>query len=129
MGQAAHNGAPVADGDMTDQRESVGDRGAAEADRGIQLHVALPAERAHDQAIVGDAVVGETFDAVQVDDHGGPREAEVEQRHQALTARERPGFRAVPRDQRDRLGKVRRCCVIEGGGLHIRPRLSAGPGL
>jgi hypothetical protein len=57
--------------------------------------------------------------AVQVDDVGGLREAEVQKRHQALAAGQDFGRVAVQRQQVQRLCQAGWVVVLEGGRFHV----------
>ena len=84
----------------------------------------MAAERADPQrAVAVLAVVAEAGQVVDVDEQRGGGEAQLEQRHEALAAREHLGVVAVLGEQRDRLVEGARRRVAEAGGVHA----SSGP--
>ena len=88
--------------------------------------VALPRHRAEADLAVLLADVGERRDPVQVDERGGPRQAEVQQRHQALAAGQHLGVAAVAAQRRERLVEARGRVVLELGRFHCSEVLEVG---
>ena len=111
-------GAPVADHGVGD----VDQRLAQQRQRGIRLVVVLelrvPHQRADPHLGVGDVDVGEAGDLVDVDQVGRRGEPHVEDRDQALPARQHLAVVAHLGQHRDRLVDGARCVVHEGGWLH-----------
>jgi hypothetical protein len=100
---------------LREQRPVVGDQAGA-------LERSLPGQRPDAQDALAAAQIGERVDPVEVDEPARPREPEVEQRHQALAARERA---RVIAEQRERLVEGVGGDVLERRGLHRRPSRSA----
>src|SRR6185437_9245055 len=83
------------------------------------LQVGVAAERADPQrAVAVLAVVAEAGQVVDVDEQRGGGETQLEQRHEALPAREHLGVVAVLGQERDRLVEGARRRVAEAGGVH-----------
>ncbi len=112
------DGAPVPNGDVTDQRHRLADRLAADTDLGIELDVAMPAQRADDQDVALDPVIGELGNAVEVHDGRRPGQPHAEHRHQALATRQRSPLLAEIGHEPKRLVKGPRRVVLERGRLH-----------
>src|SRR5581483_1425631 len=74
---------------------------------------------------VGDGDRVEPPDAVDVHQPFGPREAKVEERHEALPPGEHLGLLPVLREQRDRLLDRARVVVLERRRLHAAIRASS----
>ena len=91
------------------------------------LQVGVAAERADAQrAVAVLAVVAEAGQVVDVDEQRGGGEAQLEQRHEALAAREHLGVVAVLGQERDRLVEGARRRVAEAGGVHQRLHVRVG---
>src|SRR5207302_5699941 len=65
-------------------------------------------------------------DPVQVDQRGRPRQAEVQQRHEALAAGQHLGVAAVAAERLERLVEALRGVVLELGRFHCTDVLEAG---
>ena len=126
MREAADHRAAIPDPQVPDQGQGVGDCSAASQHRRVSFEVALPAERAHHQHVTFQPVVGQAFDAVEVDDRLGPGQAQVEERHQALPAGQGPSLVAVGGQQADGLGHFGGGVVLEGRGLHAALSVMGG---
>ena len=93
-------------------------RVAAVRRAGIDLDRRLPRHGADAKRSILDRDTAERRDAVEVDQDGGPRQAEVEQRHQALPAGERPRVSAMRGEQGDGVCHLGRALVGERRRLH-----------
>jgi hypothetical protein len=113
MGEAASDRAPVADRRVADPGQRLGEERASLPDERVALGRPLPRERADVQPAVLLADAVEPGQAGEVDERGRRRQAQVEQRAEALTARERLGLAAVARQQLDGLSEALRAVVVE----------------
>ena len=86
VGEAAADGAAVANRRVADEAARLGEDGRARPHRLRPLHRVLAGERADRQAVVGRADIREVADAVDVDQRLGMGEPEVEEGDQALAA-------------------------------------------
>src|SRR5581483_6083032 len=124
---APADGAAVADGAVPDVADGVNEERAVARHKRRALRVALADERAEAElagrGILGDG--GEAGDVVDVDDQLRPREPEVQERDEALAAREDLRVVSVRREEGERLCLRRRRAVLEARGLHVTPRASA----
>ncbi len=105
---------------MRDVRQRLRDERRVSPHERIALGASLARHRADAQAAIGRFDAGQRIDPIQVDEHGGTREPEVQHGHQALAARERLRFVAVLREQRERLLDAFRGEVLERRRLHDR---------
>src|SRR5205823_11734769 len=87
----------------------------------LQRRLARPASDAEHPALFLDVL--EARDLADVDEVTRLAEAELEERQEALAAREDLGV-LVLREQRDRLRERGRCMVVEAGRDHGFPSLS-----
>ena len=120
VSDAAADGAAVADRRMADQAERLEQERRPLGDERRALGSALAHGRADAQAGAVGGNLRELGEARDVDHDLGRREPEVEDRHEALTAREHRAVSRMARAQRERLGERRRREVAERGGLHQR---------
>ncbi len=77
-------------------------------------------QRADPQRIAVRGDVVERAQPIDVDQAARPQHAEIEQRHQALAARQQLGIAAVARQHRDRRVEPVRADVVEGRRFHRR---------
>ena len=87
-------------------------------DEGRELDRPLSRHRAEPDLSVTLLDVREARDPVQVHERRGTAQAEVEERHQALAAREDLRVAPVAAEQRERLVEARGGVVVELDGLH-----------
>ena len=115
MDEGPDDGAAVADGGVGDVLQRDAEQRLHPAYVGRGQHVSVPRERADTYAVDIGAHVVEIGQPVDVDQRGRRRQSHVEQRHQALPAREhlrsrigREGLQGVPEvlrtDERERCG-------------------------
>src|SRR5262252_8022997 len=78
-------------------------------DRGVTRH------RADAQCAVFEVDGTEFRDTVNVDEHGRPRQPHIDERHEALTARQYSGVAAALRQQLNCLSNTRGAEIVEGG--------------
>ena len=97
--------------------------GQPRATAGIGLDRGLAGHGADAERAALDRDRAECLDAVEIDQHSRPRQAEVEERHQALPAGEWPRVLPVRRQQGDGVADLGRAFVDEGWRLHrpLRP--------
>ena len=118
MGEAAADGAAVANLRVRDVADGLGQQRPAARHGGIGLDRRLPRHGADAERSFLDRDTAKRRDAVEIDQNGGPRQAEVEQRHQALPAGERPRVRPVRGQQGDGVCHLGRALVGERRRLH-----------
>ena len=118
VGEAAADGAAVANGQVTHEAARLGEDGRARPHRLRPLHRMLAGGRADGEAVGGGADIREFADAVDVDQGLGMRGPEVEKRDQALAAGEDLGSVTLPRQQSERLVDGARGVIHEPRRLH-----------
>ena len=130
MGDGTTDGPAVADLEVADQRDGLGQERHRFARRGVVLDRALRRHRLDRECAVRTRDAAEVVDPVEVDDVLEAREPQRQHRHEALTARQHLGLVAVLREQRDDVGDRFRCVVLERCGLHGQlPRKKGGVNL
>ena len=107
-------------------RHVVEEAPAALADPRRPLDVAVARDRADRQRLAAEAQVVQLGERVDVDQHGGTRQAEPHRRNQALAAGQHPGVGAVLLQVRERLvggvsPMVIEGCRNHGANLHEEP--------
>ncbi len=125
MGEAAGEGAADADRQMRDvvrdrrqePRERAGGRPARSK---TTWRVRAPMASAPSTCARPTSAV----DAVDVDEHRRPRQAEVHRRHQALAAGKHAAVAAVAREELEGFLERSRRVVVEGRGLHLEVTLA-----
>ena len=117
VGDAPAKRSPVADRDVTDGECRFGSERASGTDRRIAFEHALAHHRPESDAPAVDLHAVETFHTVHVDDDSRGGEPEIQERPEALAAREHLGVASVPGEKvaclLDRLGGA----VVEAGRL------------
>ena len=126
VGQAAADGAAIADLRMADQRQGLGEQRVALLHQGRALGRALANHRPDGQAAIGRLDLADLVEGVDVDQVGGAGQAQVEQGHEALAAGEDLGLVAVLAEQRQRLGHALRGVVLERWWFHATSRRRQG---
>jgi hypothetical protein len=113
VGEAAADRAAVADGGVPDPRERRREERGALAHERVALGGTLTSERADVEpaAVLADGL--ELGQPGEIDEGRRRREAQVEQRSEALAPGERLGVAPVARQQRERLLEARRAVVVE----------------
>ena len=138
MGEAAADGTSVANLGMSDVTDGLGQQRPAARHVRIGLDRRLAGHGTDAKHAVAHPEAAERLDAVDIDQNRGPRQAEVEQRHQALPAGERPRLPAMRREHRHGLGHIARAFIGEWRRFHRlvatplsirRPRSYTGAGL
>ena len=119
MGQAATDGAPVANLEMPDVRYGCGHHGEGIPDRIRTLQVSLPGEGTDRNRAISRGDSRQPLDPVDVDDYGRSHQPQVHHGHQALSAGQHLGIRAVLRQQLQCLFQCGWREIIELGGFHI----------
>src|SRR5712692_1589869 len=92
----------------------------ARADR-LRLQLAEPRHGSKGEGAIVSADVSELAHAVEIHEHGRPRQPELHHRQQALPAREDASLRAMADEQSERLVERGRTVVLERRGLHRAP--------
>ena len=118
VGEAASYGAAVANLRVRDVADCLGQQGPAARHAVIGLDRRLPRHRPDAERSILDRDTAERSDAVEIDQNGRPRQAEVEQWHQALPAGKRPRVGAVRGQQGDGVCHLGRALIGERRWLH-----------
>jgi hypothetical protein len=117
MGKTAPDRATIADLVMRDMRDRRVQQRMARCQPLIVLDVTPAYERAEPEAVIADGNIAEPRQPPQIDQQARGRQAESENRHQALSARDHQRL-GVRREQVDCLAKSAGSLVIEGGRFH-----------
>src|SRR6266508_86182 len=123
VGEAAPDGPAGADRQVPHEGGRFGQERQPPPYDGRELDGALAGHGAQADYAVLFPDVRQARDRVQVDERGGPAQAEVEERHQALPPGQELGLAAVTREKRHRVLDGRGGVVVEGYRLHGCPRL------
>jgi hypothetical protein len=123
--EAPAEGAAVSNRHVADLRGRLGKQRASPRDERVALYAAVADERSDRQPRVRFLHLGEAADAVHVHENGRPHQPEVEERPQALAARERLGVAPEACEQLERLLEAPGSVIVEGVRLQpIVPRSS-----
>ena len=109
---------------MSDVADGLGQQRPAARHAGIGLDRSLAGHGTDAKHAVAHPDAAERLDTVEIDQNRGPSQTEVEQRHQALPAGERPRIPAMRREQFHGLGHIARAFIGEWRRFHrlARPR-------
>ena len=118
VGDRPADGAAVADLEVTDERDRLGEQRHRLAGRRVVLDRALRRHRLDRERAVRTGDPAQVVDPVEVDDVLEAREPQRQHRHQALPAGQHLGLVAVLGEQRGDVGDRLRRVVLERCGLH-----------
>src|ERR1700758_2022780 len=109
MSEIAANGSAATDLRMRDMRQRVSKQRAIMQEPAVPFHRAIACERSHAEVLrVRPVETGKLCQAVDVDQHGGTRQAEIHRGYQALAAGQEPCLVAISGFERQSL--VERGC-------------------
>ncbi len=125
MRQAAADGSSGTDSFMSDQGQGAGEQRNGLGECVGSLGCLLPDHGAHVDGAVDEFQRRQVPQAIEIDHHRGPGQAEGHERHQALTTGQRPGLVAVFGQDGQGLVHGLRNSILEGRRFQDQQRSNA----